>query len=79
MKGDPRTRVHLGDVAERLRGAFDAWDALALDVDNGPADLTAEVNDWLDSDAGLATEEQVVRAHGNTAARHVIWLGWRTG
>ena len=37
---DPRTRVHVGDVAKLLRQSRACFDVIALDVDNGPEGLT---------------------------------------
>ena len=48
-----RTRVHVGDVAELLRGSRAVWDAVLLDVDNGPDGMTHKENDWLYSMKGL--------------------------
>src|SRR4051794_17106150 len=39
---DPRVRVHVGDVAELLRSTRDHFDAILLDVDNGPEGFTRE-------------------------------------
>ncbi|MEQ1504973.1 MAG: spermidine synthase [Myxococcota bacterium] len=50
---DPRTGVHAGDVAELVRAPPAPWDAILLDVDNGPTGLTRASNDWLYSAAGL--------------------------
>lgn len=50
---DPRVRLVLGDVAVPIRGAQSAYDAILLDVDNGPDGLTASENDWLYAPAGL--------------------------
>jgi spermidine synthase len=36
---DPRVRVAEGDVLERIAASVAAWDAILLDVDNGPAAL----------------------------------------
>ena len=49
---DSRTRVHSGDVAELISAGDAAWDAILLDVDNGPEGLTQEDNQWLYSEAG---------------------------
>jgi spermidine synthase len=51
---DPRTRVYEGDVADLLNTGNALFDAIALDVDNGPEALTQDDNDWLYSNAGLA-------------------------
>jgi len=51
---DPRTRVHVGDVAKLLRKSRGCFDVIALDVDNGPAGLTKSANDWLYTTRGIA-------------------------
>lgn len=51
---DPRVTIHEGDVASLIGAQKRAWDAILLDVDNGPAGLTAAANDGLYTDAGLA-------------------------
>ena len=61
---DPRTRIHGGDVAELLRDKEPRWDAIALDVDNGPEGLTQDENDWLYSTAGLAAIRASLRPGG---------------
>jgi spermidine synthase len=50
---DPRTSVHEGDVAELIRDPPVPWDAILLDVDNGPTGLTRPSNDWLYTWEGL--------------------------
>ncbi len=50
---DPRAQVHLGDVADVIKRPPAPWDAILLDVDNGPGSLTRESNDWLYTPAGL--------------------------
>lgn len=50
---DPRVRVHGGDVGECLRAARAAYDAILLDVDNGPEALARAANDWLYAPPGL--------------------------
>ena len=61
---DPRASVHAGDVAERIRGERAAFDAILLDVDNGPGALTVATNDRLYSDAGLRAAFAALRAGG---------------
>lgn len=57
---DPRVRVVEGDVGELLAEAGDesgdggAFDAILLDVDNGPEAITLEANSRLYTDRGLA-------------------------
>lgn len=48
---DPRVRLFEGDVREPIRAG--AWDAILLDVDNGPDPLTTPANASLYSDAGV--------------------------
>jgi spermidine synthase len=61
---DPRARVHEGDVADLLRRPGAPWDAILLDVDNGPAGLTRSTNDWLYSPAGLDAAHAALSAGG---------------
>ena len=61
---DPRTRVHVGDVAKLLRRSPRQFDAIALDVDNGPQGLTRDSNDWLYSLSGIAVAQQALRPGG---------------
>lgn len=61
---DPRVRVREGDVAEPLREARSAWDAIILDVDNGPRALTRPGNDWLYGARGLAAAHEALRPGG---------------
>tara|TARA_R110001583_G_scaffold78352_2_gene212496 strand:- start:4217 stop:4936 length:720 start_codon:yes stop_codon:yes gene_type:complete len=66
---DPRTKVHIGDVAELLRDNPKAYDAILLDVDNGPEGLTQHDNNWLYSQAGLEDLFSTLRPEGVLA----IW------
>ena len=49
---DPRVRVHVGDVARLLRPGAD-WDAVLLDVDNGPEWMVQKSNQALYESRGL--------------------------
>ena len=51
---DPRVTVVEGDVAEIIAAGRGTYDAILLDVDNGPDGLTRAGNDGLYSGAGLA-------------------------
>ena len=51
---DKRAQIEVGDVAVILRSGRRQFDAVLLDVDNGPAALTASENDWLYHDRGIA-------------------------
>jgi spermidine synthase len=64
-------RVHLltADVADTLAAGPGRWDAVLLDVDNGPAFLVHESNAGLYSAAGLTTALAALR-HGGVLA---IW------
>ena len=61
---DPRVGVHEGDVAELIRAESSAWDAILLDVDNGPAGFTQSANDWLYSVQGLRAAFEALRSGG---------------
>jgi spermidine synthase len=50
---DPRVRLQLGDVKQRIAEARGAYDAILLDVDNGPTPLVRAGNAALYSDAGV--------------------------
>lgn len=64
---DPRVEVVLGDVGKLIAGARRRYDAILLDVDNGPDAFTAPGN------AGL------YGAPGLTRARHALIPGGRLG
>jgi spermidine synthase len=50
---DSRVTVFEGDVAALIGARRGAWDAILLDVDNGPEGLTRGANDELYDDYGL--------------------------
>jgi spermidine synthase len=62
--GDPRVTIHAGDVGDLIRGHALAWDAIALDVDNGPEGLTRAGNDALYSPAGLGAAKHALTPGG---------------
>ena len=66
---DPRTKVVLGDVAELLENQHEQYDAILLDVDNGPEGLTHTDNNWLYSQRGLESISRTLRPEGMLA----IW------
>ena len=51
---DPRVRLIEGDVGDAIDAGRGGYDAILLDVDNGPDGLTRAGNDGLYSHAGLA-------------------------
>jgi spermidine synthase len=61
---DPRVTVFAGDVGDLIRGHPLAWDAIALDVDNGPEGLTRPANDGLYSPAGLGAAKHALTPGG---------------
>ncbi|OGS36265.1 MAG: hypothetical protein A2506_05295 [Elusimicrobia bacterium RIFOXYD12_FULL_66_9] len=61
---DPRASVHLQDVAMSLQTESDAFDAILLDVDNGPEGLTRFSNDWLYTPEGLGAAYSALRPNG---------------
>jgi len=61
---DPRVTVREADVALILQAERRAWDAILLDVDNGPAGLTRKGNDRLYSQAGLTEAFAALRPGG---------------
>jgi spermidine synthase len=66
---DPRLRIVEGDVADLLAQGSRSYDAILLDVDNGPEGLTREENDRLYSSSGLRTARAALRPGGVLA----IW------
>ncbi len=66
---DPRVTVTMGDVGDVMAATPGVYDAILLDVDNGPDGLTRDANDGLYSKAGLVTARNALRANGILA----IW------
>ena len=61
---DPRVTVREVDVARILSAGQQAFDAILLDVDNGPEGLTRAENDWLYSISGLNEAYAALRPRG---------------
>jgi len=61
---DPRVRVVEGDVTRLIGSAEAAWDAILLDVDNGPEGLSREANDRLYDREGLDAARRALRPGG---------------
>ena len=107
---DRRVHIHKDDIGRLIAAEPSLYDAILLDVDNGPDGLSRPANDALYNIAGLSAahqalrsggvlgvwssapdqaftrrlrqagfsvDEKRVRAHGNSGARHVIWLATR--
>jgi spermidine synthase len=60
---DPRVRVYVGDVADLVR-EHPAWDAVLLDVDNGPEWMVQRRNDALYDRRGLTRVLESLRPGG---------------
>jgi len=61
---DPRVTIREADVAEVIRSHRLKFDAILLDVDNGPEGLTRKTNDALYSSAGLKAAYTALRPGG---------------
>ncbi|MEQ1953711.1 hypothetical protein [Mesorhizobium sp. CN2-181] len=61
---DPRVAVHEGDVGSLIRSDTSSWDAILLDVDNGPEGLTRQGNDALYDFSGLAAAHEALKPGG---------------
>lgn len=61
---DKRVRVEVDDVAITLSSRAGQFDAVLLDVDNGPAPLTASNNAGLYDDRGIAIARAALKMNG---------------
>ena len=66
---DQRVDLHVGDVAALIDSARSAYDAILLDVDNGPDGLTRHANNQLYSARGLKAARAALKPGGILA----IW------
>ena len=66
---DNRVTIHEADVAQMIKTAKGDYNAILLDVDNGPQALTLVDNDWLYSLSGLERAFAALRPKGVLA----IW------
>ena len=69
---DRRVTVEIGDVAAILSTARERFDAVLLDVDNGPDAFTAATNAGLYGDQGLAAARDALKPGGVLA----VWSAW---
>ena len=61
---DPRVQIHQSDVGLLIKKEAAAYDAILLDVDNGPDALTHAGNDRLYTHGGLAAAKTALRPNG---------------
>ncbi|MFB7086586.1 spermidine synthase [Streptomyces sp. NPDC056296] len=61
---DPRTKIVEADLLEYVNETSDTYDALCLDIDNGPGWTVTEGNDGLYSPAGLTRCARLLRPCG---------------
>jgi len=61
---DPRVTISIADVASLIDAGRSTYDAVLLDVDNGPDGLTRQANDGLYSARGLASTRAALRPGG---------------
>ena len=69
---DPRVRVEQQDVALSLRAQAARFDAIMLDVDNGPTAFTTSENLDLYGNEGIAAASAALRDGGVLA----VWSAW---
>ncbi|MDX8513248.1 hypothetical protein [Mesorhizobium captivum] len=61
---DPRVTIREADVGQLIRAQAAAWDAILLDVDNGPEGIVYKGNDALYGTAGLAAARAALKSGG---------------
>jgi spermidine synthase len=61
---DPRVDVRLADVGKLIEAARHSYDAILLDVDNGPDGLTRPANDGLYTQRGLERAKRALAPGG---------------
>jgi spermidine synthase len=69
---DTRVRVAMGDVAVTLRSNPGRFDAILLDVDNGPSAFTESGNAALYDNQGVAAARAALKRDGVLA----VWSAW---
>ena len=61
---DTRVIIHTGDVVELIKSSRDRFDAILLDIDNGPHEMTHSGNRRLYSDEGVLACRRALKKHG---------------
>ena len=70
LMDDPRVRIHLGDVYDLIDGCgTDRYDAILLDVDNGPDPFVQNVNERLYAKPGISRIKNALKPGG----RVIFW------
>ncbi|MBT4099486.1 MAG: hypothetical protein HOM68_29785 [Gemmatimonadetes bacterium] len=69
---DRRVQVKMEDVGTTLRSNPDHFDAILLDVDNGPTAFTTDSNHDLYDNTGVAAAYAALRNSGTLA----VWSAW---
>lgn len=69
---DPRVEVTIGDIGELLARCPERFDAVLMDVDNGPVAFSQARNSGLYGDEGLAIAKAALRPGGTLA----VWSAW---
>jgi len=69
---DKRVMVEVGNVRDVIGANLARFDAVLLDVDNGPAAFSSSQNAGLYDDCGLAAVRSALKADGVLA----IWSAW---
>ena len=61
---DPRVSIREANIVNLIRSDASAFDAILLDVDNGPEGLTQKANDALYDLKGLSAARAALRPGG---------------
>jgi spermidine synthase len=69
---DVRVRVETADVAAVLRAASGRFDAVLLDIDNGPDAFTTTANAWLYANGGVTALRNALTPGGVVT----VWSAW---
>ncbi|MEY4635735.1 MAG: hypothetical protein RJA55_1533 [Acidobacteriota bacterium] len=69
---DPRVQIEIKDVVVTLRSSPGRFDAILLDIDNGPEAFTESSNAGLYNDRGIATIRAALKPGGVLA----VWSAW---
>jgi spermidine synthase len=71
---DPRVRVHIEDVCQAIKQIEKChYDALIMDIDNGPVAMVTKSNREIYEEAGVLQMHHVLKKHGRAA----IWSAQR--